>query len=175
MGKSFTVTSIDEVKRLEDIVLNSMEKAANQLQSENNVRSLFFKMKFGGVGFDPLNPERELNLVEQINQSFTYLASFHALEVLFESHAEFSSYTLNLGTTPGSDIESSCGNLAAEVFASVTPTNNQKLNNDIDKVIKTNAKHKYAFFMCPNFEPGRQVNFERDGVKVWALKGANTL
>lgn len=173
MRKNFTVSSLDELQILEQKVLESMKKAASQMSSElsaNSPRQLFSKMKFGGVGFDPLNPDRDLNVIEQINQSFTYLASFYALELLFSSHAELAPFELNLGTAPGSDIESECGQLAAEVFASVTPTNNQKLKKDIDKVAKTSAKLKFAFFMCPGFELGRQNQLERDGVSVWALR-----
>ena len=134
---------------------------------------LFSKMKFGGIGFDPLNSKRGLNIIEQINQSFTYLASFYALEVLFIEYPELAPFRLNLGTAPGSDIESEC--LAAEVFAAVAPTSNQKLKKDINKVLETNTRLKFVFFMCPNFELGRQPQYERDDVIVWALKCANTL
>lgn len=178
MHKILTVYSIAGLKDLENKVLESMNKSATQIVSEistTDPQSLFSKMKFGGIGYDPLDPDRELNLIEQINQSFTYLASFYALEVLFSSHLDLAPFKLNLGTAPGSDIESECGQLAAEVFASVTPTNNQKLKKDVDKVSKTDASFKYAFFTCPGFEPGRQTRFERNGVVVWALKGANTL
>ncbi len=89
--------------------------------------------------------------------------------MLLEHHPSMAPFTLNLGTVAGPDIESNCGKLAAEVFASVTPTNNQKLKKDIDKVAATAASIKYSFFMCPGFEPGRQASMERDGVRVWAL------
>ena len=112
---------------------------------------------------------------EQINQSFTYLASFYALEILFTEYPELAPFRLNLGTAPGSDIESECGELAAEVFAAVAPTSNQKLKKDINKVIKMDARLKFVFFMCPNFELGRQAKLERDSVIVWALKGANKI
>ncbi|MEZ8946984.1 MULTISPECIES: hypothetical protein [Vibrio] len=175
MRKTISVKDQEEVVALKQLVMNSIDKSVEQIRSERDAYGLFSKMKFGGVGFDPLDSERELNVIEQINQSFTYLASFNAIEVLFEYHAELAPYTLNLGTAPGSDIESNCGTLAAEVFASVTPTNNQKLKKDIDKVAATDAQLKYAFFMCPNFEYGRHAKFERDGVMVWALEGANAL
>lgn len=178
MLKSFTVNNIKELEELEQKLYESMDKTLSQISSEitsNCSQSLFSKMKFGGVGFDPLNPDRELNIIEQINQSFTYLASFYALEVLFTEYRELAPFRLNLGTASGSDIESECGGLTAEVFASVTPTNNQKLKKDIDKVLQTNANLKFVFFICPNFELGRQPQFERDDVIVWALKGANKL
>lgn len=178
MLKSFTVNDIKELEQLERKLYESMNNTLLQISSEINASTsqrLFAKMKFGGVGFDPLNSNRELNIIEQIKQSFTYLASFYALEVLFTEYSELAPFGLNLGTASGSDIESECGELAAEVFASVTPTNNQKLKKDIDKVSGTEARLKFVFFICPNFVLGRQLQLERDNVVVWALKGANTL
>ena len=178
MLKSFVVNNIKELEQLEQKLYESMDKTLYQISSEidaNTSQALFAKMKFGGIGFDPLDPKRALNIIEQINQSFTYLASFYALEVLFTEYSELAPFRLNLGTAPGSDIESECGELAAEVFASVTPTNNQKLRKDIDKVLETEARLKFVFFMCPNFELGRQPQLERSDVVVWALKGAHKL
>lgn len=178
MLKSFVVNNIKELEQLEQKLYESMDKTLYQISSEidaNTSLALFAKMKFGGIGFDPLDPKRALNIIEQINQSFTYLASFYALEVLFTEYSELAPFRLNLGTAPGSDIESECGELAAEVFASVTPTNNQKLRKDIDKVLETEARLKFVFFICPNFELGRQPQLERSDVVVWALKGAHKL
>ena len=178
MLKSFTVNDIEELEQLEKKLYRSMDKTLLQISSEitlDSSRILFSKMKFGGIGFDPLDPKRALYIVEQINQSFTYLASFYALEILFTEYSELAPFRLNLGTAPGSDIESECGELAAEVFAAVAPTSNQKLKKDINKVLDTNAELKFVFFICPNFELGRQPKLERDGVIVWALKGANPL
>lgn len=178
MLKSFIVNNINELEQLEQKLYESMDKSLLQMNSEINSDSsqtLFSKMKFGGIGFDPLDSDRALNMIEQINQSFTYLASFYALEILFTEYPELAPFRLNLGTAPGSDIESECGELAAEVFAAVAPTSNQKLKKDINKVIKTDARLKFVFFMCPNFELGRQAKLERDSVIVWALKGANKI
>ena len=178
MLKSFTVNNIKELKQFEKKLYESMDKTLFQISSEiglNSSQTLFSKMKFGGIGFDPLDSKRELNIVEQINQSFTYLASFYALEILFTEYSELAPFRLNLGTAPGSDIESECGELAAEVFAAVAPTSNQKLKKDINKVLQSDAKLKFVFFMCPNFKLGRQFQLEKDNVIVWALKGANTL
>ncbi len=178
MLKSFIVNNINELEQLEQKLYESMDKSLLQMNSEINLDSsqtLFSKMKFGGIGFDPLDSDRALNIIEQINQSFTYLASFYALEILFTEYPELAPFRLNLGTAPGSDIESECGELAAEVFAAVAPTSNQKLKKDINKVIKTDARLKFVFFMCPNFELGRQAKLERDSVIVWALKGANKI
>lgn len=114
MLKSFTVNNIKELERFEQKLFESMDKTLSQVRSEITLscsQAIFSKMKFGGIGFDSLNSDRELNLIEQINQSFAYLASFYALEILFTEYAELTPFRLNLGTAPGSDIESECGGL----------------------------------------------------------------
>jgi len=112
-------------------------------------------MKFEEIGCDPLDPRRRLNLIEQLNQTFTYAASLKAAEYLLNHHTDLRSLTLNLGTRSGWDIETAeGGGLVAEVFASVHPRNNRKLEKDIQKVAAAKAKHRYVFFMCPGFEPG---------------------
>lgn len=178
MLKSFTVNDINELEQLKQKLYESMDKTLLQISSNitpTPSKTLFSKMKFGGIGFDPLDSNRPLNIIEQINQSFTYLSSFYALEVLFTEYPELAPFRLNLGTAPGSDIESECGGLAAEVFAAVAPTSNQKLKKDINKVLATDAKLRFVFFMCPNFELGRQLQLEKEDVIVWALKGVNAI
>lgn len=72
MLKSFTVNNIKELKQFEKKLYESMDKTLFQISSEiglNSSQTLFSKMKFGGIGFDPLDSKRELNIVEQINQS----------------------------------------------------------------------------------------------------------
>jgi len=104
---------------------------------------LLKEMKFGKAGCDPSDPDRDLNLIEQLNQTFTYLASFDAAIHVFREHPEITQLTLNLGTQSGSDIESgAAGGIAVEVFAAVTPTNNEKLKKDLAKVSKTSATLK---------------------------------
>lgn len=178
MLKSFKVNDINELEQFEQKLYESMDKTLLQINpnvSSISSQTLFSKMKFSGIGFDPLDSNRPLNIIGQINQSFTYLASFYALEVLFTEYPELAPFQLNLGTAPGSDIESECGGLAAEVFAAVAPTSNQKLKKDINKVLATDVKLKFVFFICPNFELGRQPQLEKEGVIVWALKGANVI
>jgi hypothetical protein len=86
-------------------------------------------------------------------------------------HPELAPFTLNLGTAPGSDIESLKGEgLAAEVFAAVNTSNNRKLARDLNKVACSNAELKYVFFMCPGYGAGRQVQLEgKSGVHVWSV------
>jgi len=132
---------------------------------------VLWSMKFQSIGFDPIDGASSLNLIEQLNQSFTYLATIRALQVLFSRHPDLAPFKVNLGTASGSDIESSMGGgLAAEVFAAVTPSNNQKLKKDIAKLGATGSRHRYVFFMSPGYEQGRQLTLETEpGIEVWSV------
>lgn len=133
---------------------------------------LFYRIKFEKIGCDPLNQQRSLNLIEQVNQTFTYLASFKAARKLFTLHIGLNSLTMNLGTQPGADIESDYnGGISAEVFAAVNLTNNDKLRKDIKKVSESQATHKYVFFMCPNINEGPYQYPAPQGIKIWSLGG----
>ncbi len=117
---------------------------------------LLRKLKFDQEGCDPLNPKRDLNLIEQLNQIFTYWATFEAAGYLWKKH-EVTSLTFHLGTTAGWDIETADnGGIAAEVFSAVTPQNNSKLRKDVAKVSRAGVKHKYVFYSCPGYTPGIQ-------------------
>ena len=70
MLKSFIVNNIKELGQLEKKLYESMDETLSQISSEiglNSSQTLFSKMKFGGIGFDPLDSKRKLNIVEQIN------------------------------------------------------------------------------------------------------------
>jgi hypothetical protein len=103
-------------------------------------------IKFRRIGFDPLDPERPLNLVEKVHQTFTYLVSLRGVEYLLLHHPEHAPFRLNLGTLPGSDIISADGVVAAEVFAAVTPQNNNKLASDIARMRSSWAACRYVFY-----------------------------
>ncbi|CAN5716851.1 hypothetical protein BH18ACI4_BH18ACI4_06210 [soil metagenome] len=114
--------------------------------------------------------DRSLNLIEQINQTFTYLASVQAARWLFHNHPSAAPFRLNLGTAGGTDLESIDGSVAAETFASVNPRNNRKLDNDIDKVGRTAATHKYAFYICPSDSVSETTSSSRNAqVKIVSL------
>jgi len=162
-----------EIEGYIDEITHAAEEAQLRVaeMSESALAMEFLeKLKFEKTGYDPLNSQRDLNFIEQLNQSFTYLASFKAADYLFHNHAGISELTLNLGTAPGSDIETvDCGGIAAEVFAATKPSSNNKLNKDIVKVLSTEAKHKYVFFVCPDIEWGEYKQKSNKDVIVWSL------
>jgi len=169
--KTRTVSSATELDALVQSVTASATKALAQISNlgSDGLRAIW-SMKFEPVGCDPLDSESPLNLIEQLNQSFTYIASARATEILIARHPKLAPFTLNLGTVGGSDIESKAGvGVAAEVFAAVNTSNNRKLAKDIAKVAATAARFKYVFFMCPGYEAGHQPKLSRSGVEVWSV------
>ena len=160
MRKKITLRSIKDARTRKAALAVSADQTKSRLMTlleRMEPMELLKEIKFGKAGFDPLDADRDLNLIEQLNQTFTYLASFDAAIHVFREHPEITQLTLNLGTQSGSDIESdAAGGIAAEVFAAVTPTNNEKLKKDLAKVSKTNVKHKYVFFACPGYGTGPQ-------------------
>jgi len=160
--------SVDEVRSLETDVRAAASAAADKLGEllmDGDPLELLAQMKFNRIGRDPLQPTRELNLIEQVNQTFTYLVSVRAVEFLFRAHPEIASYRLNLGTASGSDIVADDGSVAAEVFAATKPSSNNKLRKDIAKVKTSEAQHQYVFFHCP----GDYVRETVEGVRVVPL------
>ena len=126
-------------------------------------------LRFSKSGRHPLE-DRDLNFIEQVNQTFTYLVSLRAVRLLLEQYPGIDGFLLNLGTQAGSDIESFDRTVAAEVFAAVTPSDARKLVKDIQKVLKSPAKHKYVFFYAPGFSAGRRKELERSSeVQVWSV------
>ena len=130
-----------------------------------------YRLKFEGVGCDPVDPARGLNFIEQLNQTFTYLASLNGAEFLFLRHPKVKTLTLNLGTKSGWDIETTDdGGVIAEVSATVTPRNNSKLTKDMKKVASSISKHRYVLFMSPRHAAGSySIGPIPPGVVVWSL------
>lgn len=165
-----SAVELDELTRGIEEAADRTRSALTSVGAQSDGIGLLWSLKFQALGHDPLDPSRHLNLVEQLNQSFTYLTTIRATRVLFDLHPEYAPFTLNMGTAPGSDIQSTFnGGPAAEVFAATSPKSNRKLDADIAKVGATSAQMKYVFFMCPGFEAGRQEKLERDDVRVWSV------
>ena len=143
----------------------------NKNLSHPDPLSALGRLKFEAIGHDPLDSTRKLNLIEQLNQTFTYLAAFRGAEFLFNRHPNVNEPILNLGNVSGWDIETQEDNgIAAEVFAAVTPNNNQKLRNDIKKVQSAPHRNRYVLFICPRHAPGRiSHKLAQDDVQVWSL------
>lgn len=169
--KTHRISTLAALAPLEAAISRSAETTLHQLQARLACqRDLngFAALRFDPIGCDPLDASRSLNLVEQLNQSFTYLASILATRWLLERHPAHAPYTLNLGTTAGSDIVSDDGAVAAETFAATHPGSNQKLQKDVAKVRRVSATHRYVFYLSPLGAPATEVA----GVTVVRLEHA---
>ena len=141
-----------DAKRLEEEIRLAADRSLSAVQrfvEPGDALRLLEAVKFDKIGRDPFDPNRPLNLIEQVNQTFTALVSVRAIEYLFDHHPEAAPFLANLGVAAGSDIESRDGSVAAEVFSATHPGSNDKLNKDIKRVGRTPAKHRYVFFYCP--------------------------
>jgi hypothetical protein len=174
MNKKITLHKISDIDAYLDDLRASAEEAQVKLAEISEYAApleFLYRIKFNGIGCDPFDAQRPLNFIEQVNQTFTYLASFKAAKLLFAWHLGLTALKLNLGTSSGPDIESDYdGVISAEVFAATTPSNNDKLKKDIEKISKSQATHKYVFFMCPNCEEGSYSKCKAPkGIKIWSL------
>ena len=149
--KTLLLATHEDVARCARAVVASAETTRVKLLALAETRdSLGFlhSLKFERAGTTPFN-DGSLNIIEQLNQVFTYLASFRAAHYLLKHLPEFGPYRLNLGTQSGFDIESADGvSVAGEVFAAVTPSNNNKLNKDARRLSQDAAgyAHRYVFY-----------------------------
>ncbi len=170
---------ITSVKDLDELILSIRASAQRTVRSLNAILAneadslqVLRLMKFSGVGHHPTE-DRALNVIEQINQTFTYLASAEAARWVMQRHPEIQGLRLNLGTHRGFDLESLDSKLlVAEVFAATHPHSNDKVRKDVTRLVEQAAgiPHRYVFFSCPEFKTlSRQSAFERDGVEVWSL------
>jgi hypothetical protein len=147
------ISNLDDLDRLEGRILCSVKTAAatlkNLLESVDSV-GVFAKLKFTEVGIDPIDVSRPLNLVEQLNQTFTYLASVAGARWIASRYPESLPLLLNLGTSPGFDIQSGCGKFIAETFAVTHPNSNDKLRKDVSRLEEnTSAEHRFVFYLSP--------------------------
>ena len=150
--KQLKISTSAELARLEAAIVSAAATTAAKLATElhgPDPLAALARLKFAQAGCDPLDLNRSLNFVEQLNQSFTYLASLEATRWLFERHPDRAPFHLNLGTAPGADIASADGAVAAEVFAATHPDSNDKLRKDVQKVRNMPATHKYVFYLSP--------------------------
>lgn len=110
---------------------------------------LLFEMKFNKIGFDPIH-KVELNIIEQINQTFSDIVILEAAKDLLTIYSG-KSFELRLGTMAGFDIESTDGAIVAECFAVTTASSNGKLKKDSEKLMtKASRQKKFIYFYSWN-------------------------
>jgi hypothetical protein len=140
---------------------------------------LFRLMKFGPVGFHPVD-DRAVNLLEQINQTWSYIAALAAARWLLRRHDDACGFVLAPGAHAALELDimsEKKGWVGAEVFAAVAPNNNGKLKRDINKLASRVEEHRYVFFLSPEYptnerhtrlEPAMSSN-GRLPIQVWSV------
>lgn len=172
------ITSVHEVDKLIHAVRAASDRTVHSLRdlisNESDSLQVLRFMKFSEIGHHPTDG-RKLSIIEQVNQTFTYLVSLEAAKWVLQTHPEFlpAGINVNLGTAAGFDLESvDAGVMAAEVFAATNPRSNDKLRKDVSRLAEKAAdyKHRYVFFSCPGFGVGRQTALETvAGIQVWSF------
>lgn len=167
------VRTIDDVERQLGMIRASAGRAHAWIAAQSgDPLDLLRRMKFEAVGFHPIE-DRALNVIEQINQTWTYAVALSAARVLLDLHPEAGGFKVAPGAhmaLPLDIMSEAQGLVGAETFAAVHPRNNGKLAADLAKLAARSEVHRYVFFMSPR-HPGarRQPALERDGVQVWSV------
>ena len=118
------------------------------------------RIKFEPVGFHPIEGHA-LNIVEQVNQTWTFCVALAAARQLLVLHPDVGGLRLAPGANAcqALDIMSvNEGCVGAETFAAVTPQNNGKLAKDLLKLSARPELHRYVFFMSPLFKGNKRLS-----------------
>ncbi len=100
------IRTIADAEGIRAQMLAGASRTADWLRSfTGDPMELLKALRFKSVGHDPLTGE-PLNVVEQLNQTFTILVTLSAVERLIELHPDAGGFRLALGTSSGRDIES---------------------------------------------------------------------
>ena len=165
-----TITSHADLQQYLDAIETATETAVNALATAGSPREALRRMKFEQIGRPPIEKDRPLNLIEQINQTFTFLVALKAAEWLLVQHPEAGGFHLAPGASmalPFDIMSVQTGLVNAETFAATHPGSNRKLINDLAKLGASTARFRYAFFYAPNFPAGRVQKLESvTGVEV---------
>jgi hypothetical protein len=167
------VQTVADVDRYMDQVRASARRAQTWVASQSgDPLDLLRRMKFEPVGCHPIE-DRVLNIVEQINQTWTFAVALAAVRQLLTLHPDVGGFRLAPGahaSIPLDIMSEAEGLVGAETFATVSPRNNGKLAVDLAKLAQRPELHRYVFFMSPRYPKAQRLRqFERDSIQVWSV------
>lgn len=167
------ISSLDDVDRQLALIDASATRTRSWLLDHSGSGlELLRALKFELVGRHPVE-DRQLNVIEQINQTWTYLVALLATRQLLEMHPDAGGFRVAPGahmSLPLDIMSVKPGLVGAETFAATHPRSNDKINKDLRKLALASETHRYVFMMCPGLASGRHPALERDGVQVWAVE-----
>lgn len=168
----FVRTAQDIDRHLETVKVAAARTQAWLRGHGGDPLDLLRSMKFETIGFHPI-ADRALNVIEQINQSFTYVVALAAARELLMLHPDAEGFHLAPGahaSLPLDIMSKVDGLVGAETFAAVSPQNNGKLAADLARLALRPERHRYVFFASPRFPGlGRVERLEANGVQVWSV------
>lgn len=169
-----TVCSTDDVERHMAQVRKSAAAVCSWIAAQTcDPLELLRMMKFDQIGFHPVE-ERGLNLIEQLNQTWTYAVALAASAKLLELHPDADGFYVAPGAhmaIPLDIMSRREGFVGAETFAAVDPRNNGKLARDLAKMGQRSEQHRYVFFCSPKFPDLKRVpKLEAGLVQVWSVR-----
>jgi hypothetical protein len=168
------VTTSEDVDRYMGLIRASAAYAHDWIAAFKGDPLDFLRdLKFSPVGRHPIE-DRPLNLVEQINQTWTYAVALEAARKLIELHPEAGGFRVAPGAHMSIPLDIMSvveGYAGAETFAAVHPRNNRKLDLDRMKMTQQSELHRYVFFASPAYPNTQRLKeFEVPGVQVWSIE-----
>ncbi len=128
------IHSLDDADRLVNAVRDSAARMQGWIAAQTgDPLAMLKRMKFDPIGFHPV-AGHELNMVEQINQTWTYTVAIAAARQLLALHPEAGGFRLAPGADASLPLDIMSvvdGLVGAETFAAVHPRNNNKLDIDL--------------------------------------------
>lgn len=148
MEKQLVIKTIEELNQYKEQIKTNADLSIMKLKKlleTNDSFNILHQLKFEKSGYEPLFGY-ELNLIEQLNQMFTYIVSLKGVELLLKEHPG-EEFVVNFGTQNGYDIMTLDGKIICECFASTNPLSNRKIIKDLERLQDNkNAEYKYEFF-----------------------------
>ena len=137
------------------IVIGRAKRAYKELTtSDKDTMKALFELRYERIGYSPLQ-DHGLTIAEQMNQTFHALAVFAGAEFIFNEFRDCGKLRLSPLTASGLDIQSIYTNLvAAEVFTTVNPKYNGKLDGDAKELCNKPFRNRFVFFYSPCTDRG---------------------
>lgn len=170
------IRNVSQITKLE----RSAHKAANATlrQVRQEVRGFrrgtefLWCAKFDRTRTSACEKDRKLTVLEQANQTMTWLAGLCAVRVLLKLHPEAKRFEVCYPTEKGFDIVGKGVRVRAEVFATKDTSVRPRLRKVCARLCEKSPRTRnYIFFCSPRYaKTHRQKGLERDRTKVWSVE-----
>lgn len=152
MSKKILFISKEQVEDYRKKIMDSANEKVDELLQLGPGMEFLRQVKFNQCGYDPLF-EEQINFIEQVNQTFTYLVCLSAVDILLSKHSSHKFY-VNFGTQAGFDVVSEDQSIICECFAATAPDSNCKLEKDVKRVHEDKyAVSKYVIYYVSSPKP----------------------